>query len=280
MKQFFEVLLSVVIAMVLSLVAAQSVLTNTEISTAREYHSTVIERLENTGLSQKYIESIIDYTNNKTDYKLTIDPVDGTNDATSYHVSLKYPIKNAIYKLFKNNSDKNFAIVDGYASIGKNSPSLSDVTEEKHGKVTDNIELGNDVIAKVYEDGYLIVSGDGKTITENSDVLDNVRSTVTHIVFNGNVEEIPEEYFSNFTALKGITFGNKVKTIHRSAFVGCSDLETVLIPDNVVIVEHSVFADCSNLKYIYVNGSSKTTHIDEDVAYDSNNFIDVIYMKK
>ena len=78
MKQIFEVFFSVVLMLVVVFLSAQGITTNTQISTAREYHNTVIERIENTGLSEDYVNSIVDYTNNNTDYTLTVKKVNGT----------------------------------------------------------------------------------------------------------------------------------------------------------------------------------------------------------
>lgn len=278
MRQFFDILLGVVLAMVLVLVASQGVLTNTEISTAREYHNTVVERLENTGLSDDYVQSIVKYTNENTDYRLTIKPVEGTDEAMSYNVSLKYPIKNVVYSLFGAKTDK-YATIDGYASIGKYSPSTTDPDVEKHGKVTNNISLGENVDAKFYEDGYLIISGTGNSITKDSKTIDSIRDYVTNLVFSGNVESIPDNYFSEMTSLEGITFG-KIKIIGKNAFSKCGSLKTVLLPKDVTSVQTGAFSNCDSLEYIYINNTSGNININDDVITNCDNYTGTVYLKK
>jgi len=278
MNHFFEALFSVVIALVVTLLCAQGVMTNTEISTAREYHNTVIERLENTGLSEEYMESIVEYTNSKTDYTLTIDEVEGTDDTRSYRVSLKYPIKNAIYRAFGMNQDK-YAIVDGYASIGKSSPSTSAISYEKHGNTINTIDMGENVSATLYEDGYLIVSGTGNSITITSDNLNSVKKLATNIVVDDdNLKVIPTGLFKNFSSLEGINTG-KVETIESNAFSNCTKLKTALLNKYVKTVKENAFANCTSLEYIYINNTSSNVAVNANVYAGCTQFKDTVFMK-
>lgn len=277
MKQIFEVFFSVVLMLVVVFLSAQGITTNTQISTAREYHNTVIERIENTGLSEDYVNSIVDYTNNNTDYTLTVKKVNGTDDTRSYNVSLKYPIKNVIYSVFGIDK-KQTATIDGYASVGKSSPSTNNISEEKHGNVNSNIDLGNNITAKLYEDGYLIINGTGTEVTKDNTIFDAIKGKVTNIIITGNLENIPTEFFKDFSVLESVSFGN-VKTIKTKAFSNCPKLKTVLLPKAVESVDNDTFTNCAELEYVYVNNSKDDSTISTSIVSNSPSFVRVVYLK-
>lgn len=277
MKQFFEVLFGVFMVIIVVFISAQGVVTNTQISTAREYHETCIERIENTGLSEEFIDDLVDYTNNNTNYKLTVEKVDGPESTYSYHVSLKYPVRTVIYEMFGKNNTGKYAIIDGYASVGKSSPSTTSSVVEKHGNVLYTYTLGTGITGTYYEDGFLIIEGNGD-ITYGANTLDDVKSLTTNLVFTGKINKIPDNYFSDFVAIEGINFG-KVQEVGSEAFAGCDSLKTVSISSSVKAIGDNAFNNCTNLEYIYVNNSIDNVTLGKDITEGCDSFLNIVYLK-
>ena len=252
MKQFFEVFFGIVIIMIGVYVAAQGVLTNTQISSAREYHETCIERIENTGLSEDYIKDLVEYTNSHTDYQLKVEKIEGTDHSVSYHVSLTYPLKNVIYSIFNGGKKPQMATIDGFASIGRSAPSMEDSAEAAHGKALNTVILGTNVKGILYSDGYFIISGTGTSITEPKTALNSVKGKIQNVAFQANVKKVPAEYFSGTTHLTGISFGH-IETIETNAFSYCPRLNSILLPKTVKDIQSEAFGNCATLQYVYVN---------------------------
>lgn len=276
MKQFFEVFFGVIIIMIAVYLSAQGVLTNTQISTAREYHATCIERIENTGLSEDYIKDLVEYTNHNTDYVLTVDKVTGVDHTASYHVSLKYPIRNVIYTIFGSRTEK-FAVIDGFASVGKTSPSLEDREEAAHGQELDHITLGTDVTGTFYSDGYLIISGNGSTITATNAAWSAIKNEIEYVAIKANVTKIPDSLFSGLPALSGVSLG-KVQEIGQKAFSNCPQLNSLLVPRTVTKIGSQAFANCVNLKYVYVNNREAQVNIAADTLNGCTNDPQYIFL--
>lgn len=246
MKQFFEVFLSVVIIMMTVTVASQGVLINQTISTAREYHNTIVEKIENSGLNEAYVDELVNATNDNTDYTLICNRVSGTGGVQSYHVQLKYPIESIIYKMFGGKGNKGTATIDGYASVGKDAYTVR-ISDE--GIVPSEGTLLKGTQTTLYENGTLVISGD-ESESDSKFTLEQIginRNDVKHLVITGQIA-IPDECFMGCENLEDISLGSTT-SIGKNAFSGCGKLTELFIPDTVKLVNEGAF---SKLSIIYI----------------------------
>lgn len=281
MKQFFEAFFGVVIIVIITTLAIQGVMTNQQISAAREYHNTVIEQIENMGMSEKYAKQLEDKTNKNTDYTLSIDKVQGSDDTKSYHVSLTYRIKALTYMMFGNVGTKT-AVIDGYASVGKTLSNVSAEAEEKHGSSINSFDLGTDCKATLYKDGYLIFTGDSELNgnLSNSEYKDlkKVSEQVEAIVFTGDTKTIPKNYFKDFINIEKLYLG-KIETIDENAFESCENLISFTINGNMKNIKKNAFKSCDYLSEIYVNNQAENITIDPEATSDCMSNPKWIYLK-
>lgn len=273
MKQFFETIFGVFLILVVVFLSAQGVLTNSTISTAREYHETVIEKIENSGLDEAYINKLVEYTNNNTNYTLTVIPVEGYEETKSYHVQIKYPVKTLAYYLFGGKSSGGTATIDGFASVGKANKDITASDTEKHGNIKNTAIIGSGITATLYSDGFLIIDGNG-TITETLDIQ---KTSVTHIVITGEVS-IPDTYFKDYKRVKVVYLGNCI-SIGSRAFENNVSLVDIVIPYSVKNIETGAFNGCKNLEYIYIDQfAGEITLDDEIINNDCTAFKNIIYL--
>lgn len=271
MKQFFEVFLSVIIIMVIVTLSSQGVLINSTISTAREYHNTIIEKIENSGLDEEYMKTLVESTAQNTKYTLSIDPVDGANNIRSYHVQLKYPVKSILYNMFGGKYSSGMATIDGYASVGKESYSVYVKGKDKEDEQT----IGKGLIATLYEGGYLVIDGstDENTITR----LTIDKKLIKHIIISGEWS-IPANYFADCENLESVNLGN-VKFIGREAFGNCVSLKDILIPSSATHLDQDIFKGCEKLKFIYIDNAANDVTIEGSIEPEGDTFVGIVYLK-
>lgn len=275
MRLLFETFLGVFLIMITAFVNVQMVLTNVQISSAREYHETVIERIENSGLSEDVANALVSETAKNTGYELTVTAVDGYEDSNSYHVSLKYAVSSPLYEIFSKQDSTQYAIIDGYASVGGNTPKTTASMEEKHGNKVNTTKLTSNIKAYLYEDGYLIIEGDGDL--DGTDI-DDMADLVTNIAFTEYTGKIPSGYFKDFKNLEGV-YLNKVSSISSEAFKGCENIKTIAIPNSVTDIGSGAFSGCVKLTTIYVDNNKDLININEQ-AFDSGNIkSEVVYLR-
>jgi hypothetical protein len=278
MKQLFEAFLGVCIIMFIAFIGVQLVLTNTQISTAREYHETVIERIENSGMDTTLIQQLTEETNNDTNYKLEIEEVDGYSDSTRYRVSLTYAVSSPIYEIFSKSSSTQYATIDGYASVGGNTPKTTATMEEKHGSQVDKISLDESITATLYHDGYLIIEGNGDLTVNSKDNLNGVKDKVTNISILNDIKNIPSHYFENYKNLEGIYLG-EINVINSYAFSGCDKLNSINIPNSTTDISEYAFGNCAELTTIYVDCKETKISINENATINSNKFEEYIFLR-
>jgi hypothetical protein len=72
MKQLFEAFLGTIFVMLLSFCCLQLLLVNMQISTAKQYTQSVVEKIENSGLDDNVVDDIITKTNESDQYQSNI----------------------------------------------------------------------------------------------------------------------------------------------------------------------------------------------------------------
>jgi len=74
--------------------------------------------------------------------------------------------------------------------------------------------------------------------------------SLTDVIIQHGVTEIPDRAFEYCTSLKNVTIPHSVTTIGWNAFSGCTSLESIEIPDSVTEIGYGVFYNCRSLKDI------------------------------
>ena len=70
MKTLIEAFVSVFMVMVICFIGMQMILSNMQISNAREYHAAICEKIENNGLSKEEVNKIVEKVNSGNSGKL------------------------------------------------------------------------------------------------------------------------------------------------------------------------------------------------------------------
>ncbi len=97
-------------------------------------------------------------------------------------------------------------------------------------------------------------------------LIDEEKSTESHIVIRDGVEEIPSNVFKCNRKMTNITIPNSVKHISSEAFWGCESLVEIVIPDSVKSIGSLAFGKCTSLKNIVIPASTK---VDETAFEES-----------
>ncbi len=155
---------------------------------------------------------------------------------------------------------------------------------------------GDNLTWTLYDDGELVISGDGsmKNWTSSSSVpWYSYRSQITKVTLENNVTsiggyafsqgtlitdvEIPESVthigsnaFYNCTALKNAEIPNGVTSLANAAFYACKSLVSIELPVSVTSIGDYAFRDCINLKSVtvYMGLASFGSYVFENTATD------------
>ena len=122
------------------------------------------------------------------------------------------------------------------------------VVEEAKTKIIESGncgENGDNVTWALYDDGTLIISGEGAT-TRNSP-WDSYRNSITNVVIENGITSIGNKTFYDYNDLASVTIENGVKSIGDYAFCGCDKLTSIEIPDSVTSIGDSAFEGCYHL---------------------------------
>lgn len=80
-----------------------------------------------------------------------------------------------------------------------------------------------------------------------------------HLEITSDIIYLPENSFSDFTAISSVSLPNSLYKIEYSAFYNCANLLSIKIPDSVKIIKDYVFSECSSLSSIeFPNNSGGT----------------------
>ena len=284
MKQLFEAFLGTIFVMLLSFCCLQLLLVNMQISTAKQYTQSVVEKIENSGLDDNVVDDIITKTNESDQYQISITPVSGYEDKTSYHIVLTYVVNTPIFDVLSKQDSTQKAKIDAYASVGGNYPKTTASLNEKHGNVVKTISIGSGVTAEVFADGYTLIEGsgvlsDGYSASDNAWSNEGVENDITSIRIDADITEIPKYFFYGLENLKYVNLGDKITSIGAYAFSNCNSLKDVTIPNSVQSVGAYAFSDCNNLMDLYVDNSVKNVTVAPTYAERSRLFKDIIFLR-
>lgn len=96
-----------------------------------------------------------------------------------------------------------------------------------------------------------------ETDKDMASLIDEEKSTESHIVIRDGVKEIPRDVFKYNRKMTNITIPNSVKYIASEAFWGCESLVEIVIPDSVKSIGSNAFWYCSSLKRVKLPRSIK-----------------------
>lgn len=113
-----------------------------------------------------------------------------------------------------------------------------------------------------------------ETDKDITSLIDEEKSTESHIVICDGVEEIPSNVFKYNRKMTNITIPNSVKYIASEAFWGCESLVEIAIPDSVKSIGSNAFWYCSSLKKVKLPCSIK--EIDSAVFKHCRSLNDVV----
>lgn len=120
---------------------------------------------------------------------------------------------------------------------------------------------GDNVTWVLYEDGELVISGEGEmSFFVNSDLYYHSNEIYQITIENGVTN--CNGPFDNLNNLTKVIISNTVKTIAPGTFSDCQNLCDVSLPNELKIIENSIFRNCSRLIDIDIPNSVTTIRFD------------------
>ena len=146
-------------------------------------------------------------------------------------------------------------------TVGEDSPAKqADIVPE--GSIAESGTCGANVSWNLYEDGTLVISGEGaidRNTFANGDVMvisDN--SKITRLKIEDGITGIGIAAFMGCTSLTEAQLGNDIEYIDSHAFQGCTSMVQIWMPDTVTFIGAHVFDSCRSLENITLpSGISK-----------------------
>ena len=119
-----------------------------------------------------------------------------------------------------------------------------------------SVQLGDDIYAIVFKDGYAFVYGSG----EMYDFQYSPLSTATEVDFEDADESAPianigAMLFDKCADLQTVTLSEHIEKIGNGAFYQCGSLSEIMLPNSVTEIGEYAFADCTGLTYNIIPGS-------------------------
>lgn len=141
---------------------------------------------------------------------------------------------------------------------------LADYAEESEVLKTWDISAteNDNIIATLYSDGKLVISGTGRMKDwnyggEGSPWYDN-KEIIQIVEIQGNVINIGHYTFMDCINLKSVKIEEGVQEIGMQSFDNCINLEKVNFPNTIKLIVYLSFADCKSLERIKLPGSIKS----------------------
>lgn len=130
-------------------------------------------------------------------------------------------------------------------------------------------ECGDAVNYVLYEDGKLVISGEGEMARYTAaNQWNSYKSDVTEIIIEDGITCIAMSAFNGFTELRNVSISNSVAEIEPNAFYNCSSLTSVTIPSSVTDIGVGVFSGCDNLIDINVDSSNPAFSSEDGVLFN------------
>jgi hypothetical protein len=105
-----------------------------------------------------------------------------------------------------------------------------------------------DVIATLYKDGTMIISGEGTMGDFRYDApWISVRNFILSVTVEEGITNISFDAFHECSSLKEVTIPNTVISIDEFAFRGCISLTEITIPNSVTSIGYGAFEGCRSL---------------------------------
>ena len=134
-------------------------------------------------------------------------------------------------------------------------PSLMVIIEENI--IWDISATGSDnVIATLYRNGTLVISGNGNMIDWES--ADNVpwkekrENDIINVEIEEGVTNIGNNAFKYCNGIKNVQLSNTIERIGKYGFFQCITLEEIILPEGIKEIEDSAFGECIALKNIVI----------------------------
>ncbi len=205
------------------------------------------------------------------------DPVDGAEITLDYGDGLGevvYSGNDGKYK-FTNLPKKNGmtikAVKDGYETVSVDISDnfweidnyTCDIALKKTGgdnppmgEIVDSGTCGAAVVWNLYEDGTLVISGEGNMYDKYSDSTKfpwhGSKNNIKSVIVKGNVQSISGGAFYKYPSIQNVTIADSVNYIGSSAFDGCVNLTDVRLPNRITEIKPGTFYGCTSLKKIVI----------------------------
>ena len=112
---------------------------------------------------------------------------------------------------------------------------------------------GANAVYKLYDDGTLIISGEGE-ISSRFSWADEISS----VVIEEGITGIGRRAFFVCSSIQSVIMPNSLVTIGEEAFDSCEGLTEISIPEGVRNIEREAFSYCKNLAQINMPDSVRS----------------------
>ena len=149
---------------------------------------------------------------------------------------------------------------------------ISNYSETYNGSVKETGECGYKVNYTLYDDGTLIIEGNGK-MYNNAFNSSEYANTILKVYIKSGVTSIGNNAFKDCSSLTSVMIPEGVISIGDSAFTRCSSLRGVIIPNGVTSIGKAAFSACSSLTSITIPDS--VTNISEKTFLECSSLTDI-----
>ena len=282
MKQLIEMYITMLIIMCIICISMQIVMTDTQLSSAKEYSGFITEKLENSGLSEKAKNKIIKATNEDSHlYHVDIEKADTADGKDSYHIALKYPVMTPFFDIFTGQTTINTGVINSYASVGNSEVGASDTMGL--GPKEGEFDYG-DCEVSLYKDGTIaVINGDGPLNNEFKDdesnpFIENDFTSIEKIVINKGITYIDEYAFAGLENLYQVILPNTLEGF-GNYFAKNTVIDAITIPNKVDRLTFEMFDGISNggISVIYID--NKKEEVDVSDLKDKNEDVEITFLK-
>ncbi len=141
------------------------------------------------------------------------------------------------------------AAVTNFSAADASSKLVFSAAAEEEATVSESGILGEAVTFTLYEDGLLVIGGEGSMDAEIADKITN-KSKITAISIGKQVTSIAGGVLNGCTNLTELVVPGNVKTIADSAFSGCTSLKKAAISEGVESIGKGIFTGCFALESV------------------------------